>query len=73
MEKIEVMPVGSLVTIADDIPATITGIAIDAKYRITYRCVWWDCQTRTSEWLEKFEVSPADETERMVVGFQAGD
>jgi len=70
MKQTEVMQVGQPVTISDNIPAIITGIAIDEKCRITYRCVWWDRRTRKSEWLEQFEVTRADETQGMTIGFQ---
>ncbi len=53
---IELIQVGSPVTVGEDIRATITGIAIDAKCRLTYQCVWWDGRTRKNEWLEQFEV-----------------
>ncbi len=72
MRKIEVMQVGSWVTIADDIPATITAILINDKCHVTYECVWWNGQTRTSEYLEEFEVTRADETKHTTVGFQQG-
>ena len=68
--QIEVMQVGSPVTLADNIPARITGILIHDKCRITYECVWWDGQTRTSAYLEEFEVTRADETQGMTVGFR---
>lgn len=73
MKQIEIIQVGSPVTIADDIPAKITGILINDKCRVTYQCVWWDGQARNSGWLEEFEVTRADETKRMAVGFQHGD
>ena len=73
MRQIEVIPVGSPVTLADNIPATITAILINDKYRVTYECVWWDHQTRTSEWLEEFEVTKADGSERTTVGFQVNE
>ncbi len=68
--QIEVMQVGSPVTLADNIPATITGILIHDKCRVTYQCVWWDGQTRNSEWLEQFEVTRTDEAQGMTIGFQ---
>ena len=70
MRQIEVMQVGSLITLSDDIPARITGIAIDEKCRITYQCVWWDGRTRKSEWLEQFEVTRTDETQDIAIGFK---
>jgi hypothetical protein len=68
--QIEVMQVGSRVTLSPDIPARITGIAIDENCRVTYRCVWWDSRTRRVEWLEEFEVARTDETQDMTIGFQ---
>ena len=70
MKQIEVMQVGSPVTLADGIPATITAILINDKCRVTYQCVWWSGQERKSAYLEEFEVTPADETQRTTVGFQ---
>ncbi len=69
-DTIELIQVGSPVTVGEDIPATITGIAIDAKSRVTYRCAWWNGRTREDEWLEQFEVTRTDETQDMTVGFQ---
>ncbi len=63
------MQVGSAVTIANDISAIITGIMIEAKVHITYRCAWWDGRTRNSEWLEQFEVTRTDETQGVTIGF----
>ena len=70
MEQIEVMQVGSHVMLSEDIRARITGIMIDDKCHVTYRCVWWEGGTRNNEWLEHFEVAGADEPEVMQVGFQ---
>ncbi len=70
MRQIEVMQVGSPVTLADNIPARITSIAIDEKCRITYLCVWWNGRTRQAEWLEQFEVTRTDETQDMTIGFR---
>ena len=70
MRQIEVMQAGSPVTLADNIPARITGILINDKCRVTYQCVWWDDSTRMSEWLEEFEVTRADETQDMTIGLQ---
>ncbi len=70
MKQIEVLQVRSRVTLADNIPAVITGILIHDKCRVTYQCVWWDDQIRTSAYLEEFEVTLADETEGMAIGFQ---
>ena len=70
MQQIEVMQVGSPVTLSDNIPARITGIAINEKCHLTYRCVWWDGRTRKNEWLEQFEVTRTDETQGMTIGFQ---
>ncbi len=68
--QVEVIQVGSPVTLADNIPATITGILIHDKCRVTYQCAWWDGQARMSEWLEEFEVARADESQDMTIGFQ---
>ncbi len=68
--QIEVIQVGSPVTLADNIPARITAILINDKCRVTYQCVWWDGQTRHSEYVEEFEVTRADETQGMTIGFR---
>ena len=70
MRQVEVIQVGSPVTLADNIPATIAGILIHDKCRITYECAWWDGQTRHSEWLEEFEVTRTDESQDRTIGFQ---
>ncbi len=70
MRQIEVMQVGSPVTLSEDIQARITGVMIEENYHITYRCVWWEGGTRNVEWLEQFEVTQADEPQGMTIGFQ---
>ncbi|KKL82271.1 hypothetical protein LCGC14_1986420 [marine sediment metagenome] len=72
MRQIEVMQSGSPVTIADDIPAKIAAISIDGHCHITYLCVWWSGSTRTEAWVEEFEVTRADDTRDMTVGFRQG-
>ena len=70
MQQIEVLGVGSAVTISDGIPAEITGIAIYGQGRIQYQCAWWSGHLRQSGWLEQFEVVHTDETQGMKIGFQ---
>jgi len=70
MPQIEVIQIGSPVTLSDDIPARIIGIEINDKCRIAYRCVWWNGRTRNEELLEQFEVTRTDETQGMTIGFQ---
>ncbi len=70
MGTIELIQVGSPVTVGEDIRAAITGIAIDAECRVTYQCSWWDGRTRQSEWLEQFEVQRVPGVEQMTIGFQ---
>ena len=71
MDQIEVMQVGSPVTISDDIPARITGILIGENCGIQYQCAWWDGRTRNNEWLEQFEVTGTDEAQNMKIGFSS--
>ncbi len=70
MMQIELIQVGSPVTVGEDIQATVTGIAIDAKCRVTYQCAWWNGRDRQSEWLEQFEVQRVTGVEQMTIGFQ---
>lgn len=67
--QIKVIQVGSPITLADNIPAVITGILINDKCRVTYQCIWWDDQIRKCEWLEEFEVTRTDKIQDMTVGF----
>ncbi len=70
MKQIEVMQIETPVMIAENIPALITAILINDKFRVTYQCVWWESGTRNMEWLEEFEVTRADDTQGMTIGFQ---
>jgi hypothetical protein len=57
MSEIEVLAIGTEVTIDGDIPAVIRGITIYSPEWIKYECVWWDERSRKEEWLTIDEIT----------------
>lgn len=51
----EVIAIGSTVTLADDIDAIVTAVCIRGN-GITYECSWWNGRSRCSEWLSDCEI-----------------
>lgn len=66
---IEVIPVGSIVYIGDDVPATVMAIWIRANNHVSYECSWWNGRSREEKWVEAFEVHKTEKTVRQKVGF----
>lgn len=68
--EIEVLAIGTEVTIDGDIPAVIRRIEIrgmgDNKL-ISYECVWWDERVRKTEWLEADEMKPKGEHKTIAI------
>lgn len=71
MRDIELMMVGSPVTVGEKVDATITGISIREKCHVTYECSWWDGNTHNCKWLEQHEVRRRDETAAIRIGFNS--
>lgn len=69
-QTIEVLAIGTRVTIDAEIPATIRRIEIRGPQhdQISYECVWWDERTRKSEWLSPDELT-TKESQHMPVTF----
>ena len=72
VRTIEVMMIGSPVTIGDEVDATITGVSIREKCHVTYEVSWWDGMTHHCKWLEQHEVVRSDEAIGMRIGFTNG-
>lgn len=71
--QLEVFQIGSPVIIGDNIEATIKSICIQEKYHITYECIWWSGNTRNVNWFEQIEISRADKSESIKIGFSNGN
>lgn len=68
-ESITVWPVGTEVTIGDDITGKVIGIWICGGRRILYQVAWWSGRSREEKWLEEFEVKVAKRMATKEVGF----
>ena len=66
MNEIQVLAIGTDVTIDGDIPATIRAVTIYSETWIKYLCVWWDERTRKEEWLTADEIQTAVRADRTV-------
>jgi len=71
MRQIEVMMVGSPVTLGGQVEATITGVCVREKCHVTYECAWWDRRTYNCKWMEQHEVERREETAAMRIGFNS--
>jgi hypothetical protein len=52
----KLIAIGSRVRIADNIPARVRQICISENDYVEYEVVWWDGNTRHTQWLSAFEV-----------------
>lgn len=68
---IEVYRVGSEVVIEKNIKALIQEVLISSKQQIQYKCVWWNGNTRISEWLYPNEIDGRYEDQERI-GFFNG-
>ncbi|MEO1527997.1 MAG: hypothetical protein AAFX06_21405 [Planctomycetota bacterium] len=66
MEPVEVIPVGSTVSIGDGIEGRITQIGISAS-GVTYEVTWWNGRTRVTAWISELEIENA--ATRQPIGF----
>lgn len=58
-----ILDIGSRVTLAKDIEATITAVQLMAardSTRVDYRVVWWHDGKRCDEWVHEYEAQPLD-------------
>lgn len=73
MKGIEVISPGANVLIGDGkIQGQCVSLSIDPGtdgYRISYKVVWWDGNTRKNEWLEECEVQAASKGDGLKIGF----
>lgn len=64
-DLLDVIEIGSFVTLDKDIPATVTAISIRSKaHAVSYECTWWDERNRKTEWVTPEEVQPRDANRR---------
>jgi len=73
VNEIEVLSIGTPVTIDGDLPATIRRIEIRGVEHnlISYECVWWDGRNRKAAWLERDEFT-SEPTIPVNVSFKRG-
>lgn len=69
MIQISVLSVGRNVKIGRNVDGIITAVCL-RNNRIMYEVAWWDRCNRVTQWLEEFEVAPADDDQRItMIGF----
>jgi hypothetical protein len=59
-DTIEVLAIGTPVTIDGEIPAVIRAVTFYSEHWVKYLCVWWDERSRREEWLLADEIKPAE-------------
>lgn len=64
---IEVLAIGTEVTIDGDIPATVRGVTICGEHWIKYLCVWWDERNRKEDWFTADEIKPKAEHKTVTI------
>lgn len=70
MLAMEVIEIGSDVTIDNDIPAIVTALEVrGAEHLLTYQVTWWDERTRKVEWVTPREVK-ATQAKRRTLQFK---
>jgi len=65
----EVLAIGTAVTIDGDIPATIRAITIYSEHWVKYLCVWREERTRKEEWLTEDEIKVSGDQAHRAVSF----
>lgn len=57
---LDVLPPGIPATLADDVPAPLTAVAVHGAAKLVYyKVVWWDGRNRHEEWVGAPEVVAA--------------
>lgn len=62
---------GSQGSKVDPIEATIVALRVQNGLTVDYQVIWWDGRTRKSEWLESFEVTTKENTDKLAIGFKS--
>lgn len=65
----DVFAPGSKVKIEGADDAVITAVSISAGGFVRYEVVWWNGNSRSTAWLESFEVVAVRGTKNLPVGF----
>lgn len=72
-DTLKVIPPGTTVAIGnapdEPIEGTVISVEINADFHVRYQVVWWEMRNRHEVTLEAFELSVADEAERLPIGF----
>lgn len=68
--KLTVLQPGQEVQVSGSIKARLLAVAFDGHH-VTYRCVWWDGNSRSDMWLERSEVeaAPGADATTIKIGF----
>ena len=69
MDSIEVVAIGSEVSVGEGLKAEVTAICLRGDNRPSYECVWWDGPVRYEKWLQPSEVTFDADIARKKVGF----
>lgn len=69
---IETIAIGSHVKVGGGrIDAIVLSIMIGTEGAVSYKCSWWDSNTRVESWLERSEVVWTEKTTGIRIGFLA--
>jgi hypothetical protein len=65
----EVFRIGTEVDLGKNLKGTVLEVLITESNKVQYKCVWWDGNKRTTDWLSSLEVEAAEE-DKMFIGFR---
>ncbi len=72
MEPVSVYMPGSPVVLGEAIQAWVLQVTIGPLGTVSYQVAWYDGNRRVVEWVQGFEVSPAEKSVARSVGFTTG-
>lgn len=71
MKGINVIPVGSKVSLSDDVVGTVENITIYNDNYVVYNCSWWNGRSIECKSFQAANISTATD-EKMSIGFRSG-
>lgn len=71
MKGINVIPVGSKVTLSNDVVGTVESITIYGENYVVYNCSWWNGRSLDNQPFRSDNISPVS-TEKLTIGFRSG-
>lgn len=68
--RIEVIAPGSQVRLSGGIVAGVLQVNVMPNFHVQYQCVWWDGNTRNTQWVEAWEVTTEADDKPLRIGFR---